>query len=858
MISGKLVRGAILLAIVAGTFFVGAFIFEKAPKSRRLTSLMIEPSAGDVVVGRRELGQRAGFRSAARNHLRLVFEHDTWKVADIAPDRNVDLRFEDGSYRRLGRWEIREGDLVTVGSIRLEAVKVEPGLLVFKRWKGSADAGGVGDVVVWREGRLFFSDERSVYDGYYTLESRLAAAVRTWTREAGWSKDREDFLFSIGGSIDGPDRLRLEGVPPGAANVYCSGDRFFLSRGRSRARIEMRRKHGPTLRFEALFVSIEPNNRYEEGYLGEGRVEAVVVGQTYYAVAIDQNRRLVFTPERNIDLRYETESDGETVREPTQTDESYRRGVKSTFVEIPVRFGEGESLLAWALRRIREIAGAFLATVAVCASLAFYRKRGNGRRKTSAPALFAAVFPAAAALFLFPLLWQDRARLDLAHLAVVAWSGWAWSALLFGRKGTGGGALSRLVCSAYFLAGFGALVLLQLAAGAENTRWVDAFCKHALILLPAGFFAGVAAVIEPASLYGIWADISGNERRIWPVARIGIAAAGTALVGAQLVFGNEQGLWGVQPSELAKFLLAATAAFVGMDLAELWRMNPRHFQQSPWPAVWGFLKTLFVVGFAVVATLAGVRDISPILIMAIFFLAWMWAVAPSNPRRHPGLTWGKIVRFAVVGAVCLATASAAYVRSRPEFLPKSFPQRDRFLVWAAPDAHPYSGEQAIKAMSLAGKGGWTGAGEELFSANGPIMNLPMVRNDFIASFVLYKFGAVAGLLLLLSQAVYVRALFDAGSLAGSWSGDFKARQAGEILHLFLYGLAWMHVAHFAISWANALGLLPVMGQPMTWLSSANSHMIFFGLPAFFLALVACIPAPFPENRADGKNAALRR
>ena len=117
----------------------------------------------------------------------------------------------------------------------------------------------------------------------------------------------------------------------------------------------------------------------------------------------------------------------------------------------------------------------------------------------------------------------------------------------------------------------------------------------------------------------------------------------------------------------------------------------------------------------------------------------------------------------------------------------------------------------------------------------------MVRNDFIASFVLNKFGAAAGLLPLLAQVFCVRALFDAASLVFYWSGDYKARQAGQTLHLFLFGLAWMHAAHFAISWANALSLLPVMGQPMTWMSSANSHMIFFGLPTFFLALVACAP-----------------
>jgi cell division protein FtsW (lipid II flippase) len=72
-----------------------------------------------------------------------------------------------------------------------------------------------------------------------------------------------------------------------------------------------------------------------------------------------------------------------------------------------------------------------------------------------------------------------------------------------------------------------------------------------------------------------------------------------------------------------------------------------------------------------------------------------------------------------------------------------------------------------------------------------------------------------------------------------WSGRsyYQYKGAGLVLSFTLFGLAWMHIAQFAISWGNALGLIPVMGQPMTWISAATSHMMFFGLPTLVLALI---------------------
>ncbi len=844
---------SLLVLILAGVFAAGAAVFEHAPKFRRLVRLTVEPSASDIVVGRQELGQKKGPHAAASRHIRLVREDGVWKMADAATDRNVDIRFENGDSRRLRRWQLRKGDCISVGPARLDVLEAGPSRFALRsREKPSGTA-------TWSGGILRHEDEASVYDDYFTLKQRVGSAVRDLLRRAGLGADKEDFLFRLGGSVNGPDRLGLTGVAPGAAAVYSRGGAFFLGPGRGTAtRIEMARKGGETFRFETLFVRIGSSSRQKGESSRPDAVSSFVAGRTYYKFDTTNDGTLVVSPERNIDKWFEDET-------PPEAREA---GAKTLFVKEAVSFGGGESLWEWAAGDgMPGAILALLAALAAGAAIEIHRARLGRREKPALVFGLLAAIPAAAAIALLPFLWNDRPDLRLSDLAILAWLGWTWAAAFSIVKGRSELPAVRLTCAACFLAGFGAVALLQLAAGADNTRWADPVRKHLLILAPAGFSLAAWLSLSPEFARKLWKTFALEHATVFRGLRAGIAATGTALVFAQWFFGGEQGLGMLQPAEFAKLLLAAVAAFVGMDLAELWRIdpNPNRRRKTNRPAAWGFLKTLFVVGLGIVTALAGVRDISPILIMSIFFLAWLWAVAsPGNVRvrtstgtrgrsavASPGnarvrTSAGTWIRSAVVAVVCVGIAAAFFLHDRPEILPNDFPQRDRFQVWAKPDLYPYSGEQSAKALLLAGLGGWQGATGSAFGQNGPAMELPMVRNDFIASFVLYKFGGAAGLALVLAQALYVLALFDAGRRASGWSGHFEDRQAGRILRLALLGLAWMHAAHFAVSWSNALGLLPVMGQPMPWISSANSHILLFALPTLFWAL---IPREEVRNRS---------
>jgi cell division protein FtsW (lipid II flippase) len=61
------------------------------------------------------------------------------------------------------------------------------------------------------------------------------------------------------------------------------------------------------------------------------------------------------------------------------------------------------------------------------------------------------------------------------------------------------------------------------------------------------------------------------------------------------------------------------------------------------------------------------------------------------------------------------------------------------------------------------------------------------------------------------------------------TGHYTQVRSAKILGFIIKGLVMIHALQWVISWGNALGLLPVMGQPMTWLSSGNSHLIFVAL-----------------------------
>jgi cell division protein FtsW (lipid II flippase) len=307
---------------------------------------------------------------------------------------------------------------------------------------------------------------------------------------------------------------------------------------------------------------------------------------------------------------------------------------------------------------------------------------------------------------------------------------------------------------------------------------------------------------------------------------------------AQLAVGTEAGIAGIQPVELTKSVYVLLLAFAGMHLMEMRRRDSREYRRSPIAAVLPFLRTIGGFALVVLSVVVGVRDFSPGIILGLVTLLWLFRVGRSvRTSGRPALIWRAVRPVVVIGLVAVV-AVAAWARANPEKLPAGMPQRDRILVWSQPELHPHSGSQVLAGMDRVAEGGWRGA-RDWFGKNEEVMKVPAVQDDFITAFLLNRFGGFAGLALVGLQLLYLLLLFFiSGSIErATESGDFREQQAGRVLGFALYGLAWMHAVHWAIAWCNTLGLLPVMGQPMTWLSAGNSHLMGFALLSLVIALV---------------------
>lgn len=120
-----------------------------------------------------------------------------------------------------------------------------------------------------------------------------------------------------------------------------------------------------------------------------------------------------------------------------------------------------------------------------------------------------------------------------------------------------------------------------------------------------------------------------------------------------------------------------------------------------------------------------------------------------------------------------------------------------------------------------------------------LVRLPVVQNDFIATFLMVRFGLPAGLALLAAQVITVFGLLClAVSLMRERAMGSAQEGANKGMAIILVGIATIFSLHWSISWGNALGLLPVMGQPMTFIAAATSHHMLMALPSIAIALIA--------------------
>ncbi len=796
---------AAFFVIILAALWTGWKIISSAPPASALSYVSIDPVATDVTLGYLELGQKKGSRAAGESrHLSVRFVNDQWQFANLAAEKKVEL---SGSL--LGRWQIESGDIIKIGNQSIEVVSVDKDTLTMKARETS---------VRW-DGGLAFSPDGT------TTASCPAPKSGWWSKLIGDSR----VLFHIGSTVNCLNKWAVPEIPVDAVRVVQDKRAFWLERSTPFIPILLSRKGGAGegKQWSEIFTSLPDSTR----------LNWIVIGRTRFNVDIDsKTHSLRLSPSSGVDL----------FPPDSKTGELSKAGVKQVWTDR-AWIGEGEEFSVWIGRSwISLLVPSLL--FAVVAAILFRRGDRSVRSAYKAASIFTGLLVATAVMSL-----QLHRGFGLVGAIALAWIAWLLaSASLYLHNWLREDA-GRLWIVATAVAGFGCLVLLQMAAGAENNRWlkyamttstaVSGFAVALLILSP---FHEVLSRFIPNMVLMLntgwpWRSRTANDA----VAYVIVAGVVLLLVG-QVAKGTAQGFWLFQPAEMAKTVIPLLIALAGVRIWEV--MAKDHSREhSLGRAFARFALAPTILGIPSIILLGFVKDFSPILIIGTMLIIAFVLISPGpEPVRLKMMRHRTLVFFGIVTIALISIAVAmAMFRFYPESIWDIIPKRDRFLVWADLAHNTVSGYQSIMGMSIAAEGGWTG---HWFGSNGGSLALPVVESDFILSFVLFKFGGLAAIALAMFQTIYIALFFRIGRGCRRWE-DVRpnalshldresCRILGNFFFLALAFLGTMQATHWGISWSNVLGIMPIMGQPMTWISYGVNHLLFFAFPALFLALVA--------------------
>jgi rod shape determining protein RodA len=176
-----------------------------------------------------------------------------------------------------------------------------------------------------------------------------------------------------------------------------------------------------------------------------------------------------------------------------------------------------------------------------------------------------------------------------------------------------------------------------------------------------------------------------------------------------------------------------------------------------------------------------------------------------------GLSWWYII---TAGAAVVAFATVSFFLFMEEF------QRNRILTFIDPSRDPLGTGYHITQSKIAiGSGGFWGVGY-MQGTQSQLDFLPERHTDFVFAMLLEEFGMIGGLFVLgLYIAVMAYGIYTAVACRHVF-GKFVA--AGITMLLFIY---------VGINTGMIMGLLPVVGEPLPFLSYGGSVMLslMFGI-----------------------------
>ncbi|WP_328595865.1 FtsW/RodA/SpoVE family cell cycle protein [Rugamonas aquatica] len=683
------------------------------------------------------------------------------------------ILLRDGGEQRMGSTALQAGQRFQIDSALFEVRAADAGSITFAR-----------DGHEWRyDGAVLYRDGHQQAN---CPESHVAAKLLSL-----WNRAMPGVLtiarpLSFGGNLYCDNRLGLAQVTPGAAQLARSNGGLQLSAG------------NPDGDRAALLVHSAGSQidlRKQEASLAG--VNAIVVGHTRFQLNADGGQ-LTLHPSRHVSL-----FSAPDLKLPERVTWQWQQrtlweGGQSTATWIGLAASMACMAAALAFSAFRHGGTAMLLAaggVLACGVIALVSQRAG-----HPPSAACSMLLAACALLL-------------------------WLALP--------GRLTLLTAAGVVLLAAGLLSQLELGLGAPESSWLRYYQKSAAML---------AIGVGLGGLLRLWAQRQTahrahlQQRSIeWLLALF--AAVALAALAAQVLWGDETGVFDLQPVELAKLALTALTAHC-LALRFSWHAGPQKLSEHG--ARWLQLIAPALLFLALLGlSLVQVDDFSPLILLLVWSTAMAFAYALAARNRKLG--------GALIAMVLTAIGAIVYLRcvGTDDLIRWGF-YADRFLVWLNPTEHPHTGQQLLLGARAISDGGWLGADHwlglrSLGMTAGSAVQIPAVQDDFAASFFLNRHGLVGGLLLWVAQAAFLAGIaFTAARAyqAGAAARDFRHAWSGRFRYFALCGGGAFALGHFLLSWGTNLAIFPIMGQPMSFLSAGGSHLLFFLCPLLAFSAIS--------------------
>ncbi|MYM97552.1 FtsW/RodA/SpoVE family cell cycle protein [Duganella vulcania] len=780
---------AVTLALLAGLCALQALALLRAPAAWLPAAINVKLAPGEAVaLGRHELAAP----QADRDHLSLRRDaQDGWTVRNLSMTRQVVL-LRDGGDQRLGSTPLAGGQRFQIDGALFDVRAADSGNIAFAR-----------DGHEWRyDGAVLYRDGHQQAN---CPESHLASKVLSL-----WNRAMPGVLtisrpLSFGGNLHCDNRLGLAQVTPGAA---------LIARGNGGLQLTAGNPDGDRAAVLVHGAGSQVDLRKQEASLAG--VKAIVVGHTRFQLETDGGQ-LTLHPSRHVSL-----FNAPDLKLPEHVSWQWQRRAL---------WSGGQSSAIWT--------GIAISLACMAAALALAARRPRGAGGNLGGAVRAAriggfgevsMLLAAGGVLVCGVVALVSQRVGYApsaacSMALAACALVLWLALP--------GRLTLVTAAGVVLLAAGLLSQLELGLGAPESSWLRYYQKSAAMLAVG---AGLGGLLRLWTQHQAARGAHLQQRSIeWLLALF--AAVALAALAAQVLWGDEQGVFDLQPVELAKLALTALTAHC-LALRFNWHAGPHTLSEHG--ARWLQLIAPALLFLALLGlSLVQVDDFSPLILLLIWstIVAFSYALAARN-RKLAG---------ALIATALTAAGAIVYLRctGTDDLIRWGF-YADRFLVWLNPAEHPHTGQQLLLGARAIADGGWMGADHwlglrSLGMAAGGAVQIPAVQDDFAASFFLNRHGLAGGLLLWAAQAAFLAGLALTAARAyqaGASARDFRHAWSGRFRYFALCGGGAFVLGHFLLSWGTNLAIFPIMGQPMSFLSAGGSHLLFFLCPLLAFSAIS--------------------